>query len=210
MPFRINHHSQINIICIWYNTEGLKNSTTCLKWSWWRWWWYYEFIVYTLRLNWWCTGNCFPLLIQQHINGSDVFNRSWEEYKAGFNDTAGNFWVGNELLHQLTKNGRYKLRFDLRSSSVSNSWYWVEYGRFEILSEANKYLMHVGFYSGRWTDALLSHNGAMFSTYDSDNDRGGFWWNNYCHSTPLGSGGDFRWSVSPLTLSRMWLTCWSF
>jgi len=175
----------------------------------------------------WCTDNCFPLLIQQHINGSNAFNRSWEEFKVGFNDSNGNFWAGNELLHQVTKNGRYTLRFDLRRFFTESDWYWAEYGNFVVTSEASKYLIHVGTYSGNWVDALQFHNGAMFSTYDSDNDSeptqncavttgGGFWWNKCPHlimygvNTPRGSGGDFRWyssSTYSLLLSRMWLTC---
>ena len=177
----------------------------------------------------WCTDNCFPLLIQQHINGSNAFNRSWEEFKVGFNDSAGNFWVGNELLHQLTKNGRYKLRFDLQTFSTyqaSYSWRWVEHGTFVVSNEASKYLIHIGPYAGHYIDRFHYHNGARFTTYDNDNDGnattncavatgGGFWWKNTCQgcgvNTPYGSIGDFRWhtasNIYRLSMSRMWLTC---
>jgi len=65
-------------------------------------------------------ANCIPLLIQQNINGSNFFNRSWAEFKVGFNDSRGNYWLGNELLHQLTySGGRYKLRFDLQAHNGS-------------------------------------------------------------------------------------------
>jgi len=50
------------------------------------------------------------LLIQQNIDGSNFFNRSWADFKVGFNDSSGNYWLGNDLLSQLTMNGRYKLR----------------------------------------------------------------------------------------------------
>jgi len=63
--------------------------------------------------------HCVPLLIQQNLKSldydRDFFNRSWDEFKVGFNDIKGNYWLGNELLHQLTKNGLYKLRFELKS-----------------------------------------------------------------------------------------------
>ena len=68
---------------------------------------------------------CLPLLIQQNADGSDFFNRSWAEFKVGFNDSLGNYWLGNDLLHQLTGNVRYKLRVDLQSSN--GSWYYAEY-----------------------------------------------------------------------------------
>ena len=167
-------------------------------------------------------------MIQQHINGSDVFNRSWQEYKLGFNDSNGNFWLGNELLHQLTKHDRYKLRFDLRQR-VANSWYWAEYSTFMVTSEETKYLMRVDGHSGDWTKVFIHHDGAMFTTYDSDNDEdstrncavttgGGFWWKTCFYyngvngvNTPLSSSLKFRYksssSVYNLLISRMWLTC---
>jgi len=168
------------------------------------------------------------LLIQQHINGSRVFNRSWEEYKAGFNDSSGSFWLGNELLHQLTKLSKYKLRFELRRQSAGNVWYWAEYSTFVVTSEETKYLMHVDDYSSNIGDGfVLNHDGAMFSTYDSDNDSnathncaatagGGFWWNTCGGTHSVASvntqlGGSFGWRYSTgiynLLISRMWLTC---
>lgn len=65
------------------------------------------------------SANCIPLLIQQNINGTNFFNRSWAEFKVGFNDTRGNYWLGNELLSQLTQSDRYKLRFDLQAVNGS-------------------------------------------------------------------------------------------
>jgi len=59
-------------------------------------------------------AKCVPLLIQQNVNGSSVcFNRSWDEYKVGFNDSNGNYWLGNDMLSQLTLTARYKLRSDM-------------------------------------------------------------------------------------------------
>jgi len=52
--------------------------------------------------------------------------RSWAEYKVGFNDSRGNYWLGNDLLSQLTLTGRYKLRFDLQSRDTRR-WYHAEY-----------------------------------------------------------------------------------
>ena len=70
------------------------------------------------------SANCIPVLVQQNINGSKFFNRSWEEFKVGFNSTFGNYWIGNDLLSQLTLSGRYKLRFELQARDNS-SWYWA-------------------------------------------------------------------------------------
>jgi len=167
------------------------------------------------------------LLVQQNINGSNVFNRPWTEYKVGFNDTRGNFWLGNDLLHQLTASGRYKLRFDMQETN--GSWYWAEYSSFVVSSEAANYLMHVSGYSGNTGDArghgFLYSDGMMFTTHDRDNDRwsgncaasygGGFWYNECSHvdvNTGRGRGDYFAWYYGNrrrilLQTSRMWLTC---
>ena len=87
--------------------------------------------------------------MQQNVNGSNFFNRSWEEFKVGFNDSRGNYWLGNELLHQLTLKNPYKLRFDLQLRN--GSWYYAEYSTFVVYSEAQNYKMGVGGYSGRLT-----------------------------------------------------------
>jgi len=174
-------------------------------------------------------ANCVPLLIQQNINGSNFFNRSWAEFKVGFNDSFGNYWLGNELLSQLTANNRYKLRFDLQSRSNTSNWYQAEYSTFRVLTEADNYTLQVAVYSGNagW-DAFSYSDGMMFTTYDRDNDLntgrqstncvaytgGGFWYNNCtwiavnaARSSPWG----FYWYDLPedrrLQSARMWLQC---
>ena len=129
------------------------------------------------------------LLIQQNVDGSNFFSRSWAQFKVGFNDSRGNYWLGNDQLSQLTVTGRYKLKFDLQSRSNTNNWYSAEYSTFRVLSETYNYQLVVSGYSGNaGRDSLSYHNGMMFTTYDRDNDRwtggncaldaGGFWYKN--------------------------------
>jgi len=171
-------------------------------------------------------ANCIPLLIQRNIDGSDFFNRSWEEFKIGFNDSRGNYWLGNDLLHQLTSGARYKLRclVQARSNGVV---YVANYDTFLVGSEASNYTLTVAWYSGNAGDSLSYHNGMTFSTYDRDNDlrvnthcanycAGGFWYNS-CFRAGMnvmkGRGGDFSWYGLPTTVGKemksasMWLTC---
>ena len=181
-------------------------------------------LKHTVRL---CLERCIPLLIQQNVHGS-FFNRSWEEFKVGFNDSRGNYWLGNELLHQLTVTNLYKLRFDLQSRA-NHSWYYAEYNTFLVLSEQTNYTLHVSGYSGNTGyDALSLSNGMMFTTYDRDNDpytnsnynncavvyAGGFWYEScaFCRVNGVrGVPDDFAWSTlhggSLLQTSRLWLTC---
>jgi len=162
------------------------------------------------------------LLIQQNVDGSNFFNRSWAEFTVGFNDSRGNYWLGNELLSQLTLNGPYKLKFDLQSRSNSK-WYYAEYSTFIVLSHRSNYTLHVAGYSGNaGSDALIYQNGMMFTTYDRDNDLssancamysgGGFWYRTCAHcavNAVLGSSQDFVWNgmSGGLKSSRMWLQC---
>ena len=168
-------------------------------------------------------ADCTPLLIQQN-DGSGSMNRSWTEYKVGFGDASGNYWLGNDLLSQLTANNRYKLRFDLLQRYTGN-WYYAEYSTFRVLSEADNYTLQVGGFSGNASfDAFRQHhNGEQFSTIDRDNDLwssncaallgGGFWWGRCsgCGVNGAGSPGYFFWVNLPggrhLQLSRMWLEC---
>ena len=160
------------------------------------------------------------MLVQQNVDGSDFFNRSWAEFKVGFGDPSDNYWLGNQLLSRLTRNNGYKLKFDLQSRSTSN-WYYAEYSTFRVLTEAHNYKLQVGGYSGNaGNDAFGGHNGEMFTTYDRDNDLwssncaalivGGFWyWS--CGGCRVNGGSYFYWAHLPggdsLQSSRMWLQC---
>ena len=178
---------------------------------------------------WIFTANCIPLLIQQNLDGSNFFNRSWAEFKVGFNNSRGDYWLGNDLLHRLTNNARYKLRCLVHAES-SGTVYEANYGTFLVGSESNNYTLTVARYSGNAGDSMSYHNGMMFSTYDRDNDLvedvnwqhcahylgGGFWFNRCCRAcvtVTKGRDGGLSWYGLPSSVGRhlksasMWLTC---
>ena len=74
--------------------------------------------------------------------------------KVGFNDSRGNYWLGNDLLSQLTLSRRYKLRFDLQSR-YNLSWYYAEYISFNVSGESRNYELHV---SGYWGKTSVMHS----------------------------------------------------
>ncbi|XP_030223809.1 fibrinogen-like protein 1 [Gadus morhua] len=143
-------------------------------------------------------------VVQRRIDGSELFNRSWTEYKNGFGDKSEEFWFGNDILHYLTDQGSYSVRINLGDFEGSQSY--AEYNDFKVGPEESDYLLSFGAYSGTAGDALsgnyrtgvslwASHQGAKFTTYDRDNDnlawgncaqedKGG-WWFNRCHSAHL-------------------------
>jgi len=167
-----------------------------------------------------CAAGCVRVLIQRNVNGSNAFNRSWAEFKVGFNDSRGNYWLGNDRLHQLTANDRYKLRFDLQIRS-NLSWIYAEYSSFVVSSEADNYRMRVSGYSGNAGDWFSYTNGYEFTTYDRDNDQwgtncavenvGGFWYKDCAWASVNAmkrSGYDnFEWHSLQLQSTLMWLIC---
>ena len=110
-------------------------------------------------------------MIQRREDGSTNFTQNWEGYKQGFGDPSGEYWLGNEMLHQLTKDSPMDIY--LRAWSFDGKYIGVKYWGFWIEDEANKYRLHAGTYfggseanSGNW----LGLDGAFFSTPDRDND----------------------------------------
>ncbi|KAH9489064.1 hypothetical protein Btru_059383 [Bulinus truncatus] len=94
------------------------------------------------------------IIFQRRTNGNVSFYRGWEEYKYGFGDYyVGEFYLGNEFIHQLTSKRHYKMRADLK---FNNKNYFASYSRFKIFGEPEKYRLHVSGYSGNATDNLIS------------------------------------------------------
>lgn len=75
-------------------------------------------------VNYTLSGVQVPLLyfnnsfvIMQRLQGTENFNRSFEDYKTGFGDIGGcDFWIGTEMMHLLTtKNGiSFRLHVEAR------------------------------------------------------------------------------------------------
>ncbi|KAL4227122.1 hypothetical protein ACF0H5_015095 [Mactra antiquata] len=158
---------------------------------------YNIYLINDAELSVWCdmspdTGGW--IVIQQRTSASD-FYKTWEEYKEGFGDLNGNFWLGNENIWTLTSTGHWKLRVELTYGHESG---YAEYDAFSIGDETTNYVLSVGTYSGDIGDSLSYHNGYQFSTYDRDNDvygtscaqlYHGAWWYNHCHYVNL--NGDY-------------------
>ncbi|XP_018609981.2 tenascin isoform X2 [Scleropages formosus] len=130
-------------------------------------------------------------VIQRRMDGKTNFFRGWREYSAGFGNISGEFWIGNELLHNLTRMTPMALRIDLRSGSES---VFAHYSSFSVDTQKNHYAIQVSGYSGTAGDSMKYHNGRPFSTRDRDPNpfitrcavsyRGGWWYKN-CHEANL-------------------------
>ncbi|XP_038833278.1 tenascin isoform X2 [Salvelinus namaycush] len=130
-------------------------------------------------------------VFQRRMNGKTDFFRTWSDYTNGFGNLSEEFWLGNELLHNLTSMGPVSLRVDLRSG---NDTAYAHYSSFTIDSEDKHYAIEVSGYTGTAGDSMRYHNGRPFSTRDKEPHplgihcarayMGGWWYKN-CYKTNL-------------------------
>ncbi len=86
------------------------------------------------------------IVFQRRLDGSVDFYRGWQDSETGFGELDGEFWLGLEKIHRLTRFQRNRLRIDLGDTSGSTRY--AEYSYFGVTSERSKYQLSVGSYSG--------------------------------------------------------------
>uniref|UniRef100_G3P5X8 Fibrinogen C-terminal domain-containing protein n=1 Tax=Gasterosteus aculeatus TaxID=69293 RepID=G3P5X8_GASAC len=142
-------------------------------------------------------------VIQRRQDGSVNFFRTWEQYKQGFGNLDGEYWLGLEHLYWLTKQAQYKLRVALED--WQGRQVFAEYDSFHLEPESDWYRLRLGQYHGSAGDSLSWHNNKAFTTLDRDKDgytgncahyqKGGWWYHMCAHSNLNGvwyRGGHYR------------------
>uniref|UniRef100_A0A6J0UVX8 Angiopoietin-4 isoform X1 n=1 Tax=Pogona vitticeps TaxID=103695 RepID=A0A6J0UVX8_9SAUR len=132
-------------------------------------------------------------VIQHRVNGSVSFQKTWKEYKQGFGDPAGEYWLGNEAVHLLTSQGAYSLRVELQDWEGNRAF--AQYEKFRLGSERQRYRLFLKGYTGTaGHQSGLPLQGTGFSTRDADNDNcmcrcaqmlSGGWWFDACGQSNL-------------------------
>ncbi|XP_066922898.1 ficolin-1-like [Clytia hemisphaerica] len=126
--------------------------------------------------------------IQRRIDGSVDFQRLWQDYKVGFGEASGNYWLGNDHLHHITDHYQNVLvRIKVLAPDGDRAEIISE--NFFVADAANWYRVRTGtFVSGHsgLKNDWNYHNNVGFTTTDVDNDnsnencaernRGGFWY----------------------------------
>ena len=165
------------------------------------------------------TGNGGWIVFQRRVDATVDFYRIWVDYKDGFGDLNGNFWMGLEKLHKLAAPGKgAKLRVDLRIANFSDGIKYAEYSTFEVSGESDGYKLIIGGYTGNAGDSLKYHNNMKFSTKDRDQDLSsytncaltgrGAWWYNACYNCNLNGRiqehqKTISWTSSGASLGRL-------
>uniref|UniRef100_A0A3B3V0K5 Fibrinogen-like 2a n=1 Tax=Poecilia latipinna TaxID=48699 RepID=A0A3B3V0K5_9TELE len=137
-------------------------------------------------------------VIQQRLDGSVSFNRTWTEYKKGFGNLRSEFWLGNDHIHLLTKAKDMILRIELEDFEGVREY--AKYDQFYVANEYLRYRLSISGYSGTAGNAIsfnkhFNHDQKFFSTPDRDNDMypsgncGAYyssgWWFDACMSANL-------------------------
>ncbi|XP_034473373.1 ficolin-1-like [Drosophila innubila] len=129
------------------------------------------------------------------MDGSVEFNRSWTEYKNGFGNLDGEFFLGLDKIHAITTERRQELLVLLEDFEGVEKF--ETFDEFAIGDENQQYVLHtVGkAYGTAGGDPLVYHKGQKFTTFDNDNDPalqncatehiGGWWYHANCHHSKL-------------------------
>ena len=76
-------------------------------------------------------------VFQRRVDGSVKFYRGWKEYKFGFGNLSGEFWLGNDNLHHIAAADNMTLRVDLEDFDGNVTF--AEYSIFKVANATDKY-----------------------------------------------------------------------
>ncbi|XP_067089748.1 microfibril-associated glycoprotein 4-like isoform X3 [Osmerus mordax] len=151
-------------------------------------------------------------VIQRRMDGTVNFYRKWDQYKSGFGQASGEYWLGLENVHLLTLRKKYELRVDMED--FEGAKVHVQYSSFSVGPENDGYQLDLsGFTDGGAGNSMTADSGKKFSTFDKDQDTSssncaqnylGGWWYGECHS--VNPNGQYLWGSSIYGLGINWVS----
>ena len=85
-------------------------------------------------------------VFQRRKDGSENFFRNWSDYKTGFGNLSGEFWLGLDKIHRLSKSGQSELKIDLMDFSYATAY--AKFDSFFVASEIENYKLNVDGFTG--------------------------------------------------------------
>ena len=101
------------------------------------------------------TGGGGWTVFQRRVDGSVDFYRGWTDYKVGFGNLSGEFWLGNDNLHRIAATGNMTLRVDLEDFDENVTF--AEYSIFKVADGSDEYRLLIGGYNGTAGDSMAYH-----------------------------------------------------
>ena len=145
-------------------------------------------------------------ILQRRVSPfSTSFNRNWEDYRAGFGNLTGEFWLGTDNIHRLAATPvSFRVDFDEGGNKL-----YAKYENFVVAGADDKYRWNMDSYSGNLSNAIYGRywhaphiqRGMQFSTPDQDNDgcscsctQSSGWWMNWCGLANLNKRNTPSWA----------------
>ncbi|XP_028406691.1 ficolin-1-B-like [Dendronephthya gigantea] len=116
-------------------------------------------------------GKGWIVFMKNDAKTTNYFIKDWATFENGFGDLNSNqFWLGNEFLHQITKDKQHELQVDLRKAGAADTYAF--YSGFQVSDKSDGYRLtfDTSSYQGDAGDNLKSHNNMKFTTQDKDLD----------------------------------------
>lgn len=106
------------------------------------------------------------IVIQNRFSGEIDFFRTWSEYKTGFGNIFGEFWLGLDKIHELTSSTLHELLIVMEDFQGNKKK--ARYSAFGISDEASSYTLNIlgPLVDDEAGDSLKYHAGNKFSTHE--------------------------------------------
>ncbi|XP_014886035.1 microfibril-associated glycoprotein 4-like [Poecilia latipinna] len=104
-------------------------------------------------------------VFQRRMDGTVNFYRNWNDYKLGFGNADGEYWLGLENIYSLTQKKPYELVVDMED--FEGNKVYARYTSFSVGPESDGYRLNVGgFINGGAGNSLGQFNGNNWQTFD--------------------------------------------
>ncbi|XP_076000469.1 microfibril-associated glycoprotein 4-like [Genypterus blacodes] len=147
-------------------------------------------------------------IIQRRMDGNINFYRGWDQYRTGFGQASGEYWLGLENIHALTQQKTYEMRVEMED--FEGAKVYAHFTTFSVGTEQDGYTLTLdGFENGGAGTSMNDDNVKKFSTFDKDQGTHncpktyyGGWWYGACHS--VNPNGLYLWGSSPYGIGINW------